>query len=82
MGRTDDRTDWAKVDDMTLALMRLTTFQEQGVFRSWKSHDWDVLNRLHERGLINSPVSNAKSVLLTEEGRRRYEELFRRFFEL
>jgi hypothetical protein len=37
-----------KVDEMTLALMYLTTFKDRHGLRTWKSHDWDVLNRLHE----------------------------------
>ncbi|WP_443112269.1 DUF6429 family protein [Cupriavidus sp. IDO] len=34
--------------------------------RACKSFDWDVLNRLHEKGLIGDPVNRAKSVWLTE----------------
>jgi len=44
--------------------------------REWKSHDWGVLDRLHERGYISDPKSQAKSILLTEEGERRAQELF------
>ena len=32
--------------------------------------DWDVLNRLHERGFIKDPVNKTKSVIFTEEGLR------------
>jgi len=39
-----------------------------------------VLDRLHERGYISDPKSNAKSVLLSEEGERRARELFERHF--
>jgi hypothetical protein len=48
--------------------------------RAWKSFDWDTLNRLHAKGLISDPVSKAKSVVLTGEGLRVSEELFRRLF--
>jgi len=50
--------DWDKVEEMTLALMHLTSFEEHGVVRSWKGHDWEVLNRLHERGWIESGHDN------------------------
>jgi Mn-dependent DtxR family transcriptional regulator len=42
-----------------------------------KSHDWDALNRLHEKGYIGNPVNKNKSVALTEEGRVKAEELLR-----
>ena len=38
---------------------------------AWKSHDWDALHRLHEKGYIENPVSKNKSVGLTEEGRQK-----------
>jgi hypothetical protein len=47
---------------------------------AWKSHDWDALNRLHEKGYIGNPVSKNKSVALTEEGKAKAEELFRKLF--
>ncbi len=72
--------DWSKVEEMTLALMHLTSFEEHGGVRSWKGHNWEVLNRLHERGWISNPVSKAKSVVLTEEGARRANALFEKHF--
>jgi hypothetical protein len=48
--------DKDKVDDMVLALLWLTTFEEkqfgEKVRRAWKGHDWEALNRLHEKGFI------------------------------
>jgi hypothetical protein len=72
--------DQSKVDDMTLALMLLTSFSEHGITRSWKGYDWDALGRLHAAGLIQDPVGKAKSVVLTEEGVKRSRELFQRHF--
>ena len=72
--------DQSKVDEMTLALMFLTSFSEQEITRSWKGHDWDAMNRLHAAGLISDPVSKAKSVVLTEEGAKRSRELFQKHF--
>ncbi len=58
--------DRDKVDEMTLALLRLTTFDEdQYGTRAWKGHDWDALDRLHAKGYISDPKNKAKSVVLT-----------------
>jgi hypothetical protein len=48
--------------------------------RAWKGFDWDALDRLHEKGMIEAPASKAKSVVLTEEGLRESERLFRKLF--
>jgi hypothetical protein len=69
--------DEEKVDDTVLALLHLT-LHDNG--RAWKGHDWDVLDRLHKKGMILNPVGKAKSVVLTEEGEKRCEELFEKFF--
>lgn len=69
-----------KVDEITLALLYLTTFKDKHGLRAWKSHDWDVLNRLHDSGYIHDPVSKAKSVMLTDEGAERSKRLFERHF--
>jgi hypothetical protein len=36
---------------MSLALPYLTTFKDKFGFRAWKSHNWDVLDRLIGEGL-------------------------------
>ena len=72
--------DKEKVDEITLALLYLTTFKDKHGLRAWKSHDWDVLNRLHESGYIHDPVSKAKSVMLTDEGAVRSKLLFEKHF--
>ena len=72
--------DESKVDEMTLALMFLTSFSEHGITRSWKGYDWDAMGRLHAAGLIQDPVGKAKSVVLTEEGEKRSRELFQKHF--
>jgi len=48
--------------------------------RAWKSHSWDALDRLHEKGYISDPKSKAKSVVVTEEGVKKAHELFDRHF--
>jgi hypothetical protein len=47
---------------------------------AWKGHDWEALNRLHEKGDISDPKRKAKSIVLSEEGAKKSEELFKRFF--
>ena len=69
-----------KVDDMMLALLFLTTFEDGPVLRAWKGMDWDVSDRLHEKGYIANPRGKTKSVVLTEEGARRSKELFETYF--
>lgn len=73
--------DTEKVDEAVLALLVLTMHQEDDYgARAWKGHDWEALNRLHEKGFIGDPVSKSKSVTLTPEGMARSRELFERLF--
>jgi len=69
-----------KIDEMVLALLYLTTFGEKDWKRAWKGHDWDSLNRLHEKGYISDPKNKNKSVIMTEEGLKLSEELFKKHF--
>ena len=69
--------DKDKIDDAALALMWLTLHDGD---RAWKGFDWDTLDRLHAKGMIGKPANKAKSVILTDEGLRRSEELFGRLF--
>ena len=72
--------DTDKIDDAVLALLFLTRCDDKFGVAAWKSHDWDALNRLHAKGYIGDPVSKAKSVALTEDGKAKAEELFRKLF--
>lgn len=73
--------DEAKVAEVVLALLHLNAFSDgHGVVRAWKGFDWEAMNRLHEQDMISDPKSKAKSVVLTEDGVRRAEELFHRYF--
>ncbi len=69
-----------KVDELVLALLFLTTHDDPPGKRAWKGHDWDAMDRLHEKGYISDPKGRAKSVVLTEEGVRRSRELFEKHF--
>lgn len=72
-----DDFDREKIDEVVLALMQLTLHDG---YRAWKGFDWDVLNRLHEKGLIDDPKNKAKSVALTEEGLAESARLFEKHF--
>jgi hypothetical protein len=73
--------DTEKIDDAVLALLILTVHQEDEYgARTWKGHDWETLNRLHERGFISDPVSKAKSVVVTPQGLTRGRELLAKLF--
>lgn len=72
--------DSEKVDDAVLALLYLTMHGDEYGARAWKGHDWAALDRLYEKDLIGDPKSKAKSVALTEEGKTRSAELFRKMF--
>ena len=72
--------DKDKVDDVVLALLYLNMFKDGLAIRAWKGFDWESMNRLHEKDYIADPKSKARSVAVTEEGCKRAEELFKRYF--
>jgi Domain of unknown function (DUF6429) len=72
--------DVTKLDGVVLALLHFNAHTDHGITRAWKGFDWDILDRLHAQGFISDPKSKAKSVVLTDEGARVAEELFRRHF--
>ena len=69
--------DEDKIDDAALALLYLTLHEQR---RAWKQLDWDLMNRLYQKGFILDPVGKTKSVVLTDEGLQKSEELFKRLF--
>ena len=62
--------DTEKIDDDVLAILYLTAFKEKKDYpwRTWKSQDWEVMDRLFKKGYLSDPKSKAKSVMLTDEG--------------
>jgi len=71
------KIDTVAIDDAVLALLHLTLHDHN---RAWKSFDWNALDRLYERGFISNPANKAKSVILTEDGLRESERLFKQHF--
>ena len=72
--------DKEKVDEVVMALLCLTMFEDGPGTRAWKGHVWEHLDRLHEKGYISNPKSKAKSVVITEEGKKQAEAYFRKYF--
>jgi hypothetical protein len=72
--------DKDKVDEMVLALLSLTMFDDRSGLRAWKGHDWDALDRLHAKGYISDPKSKAKSVMVSVKGVKRSRKLFEKNF--
>ena len=67
-----------KIDDAALALLYLTLHDH---CRAWKGMDWNVLGRLHDKGMIDNPVGKVKSVVFTQEGLERAKKLFEEMFK-
>ncbi|QKS82872.1 DUF6429 family protein [Pseudomonas bijieensis] len=47
---------------------------------TWKGFDFEVMDRLHEQGLISDPVNKNKSIWLTDEGLERGRQIAERLF--
>ena len=69
--------DSEKIEDAVLALLYLTLHDER---RAWKGMDFEVMNRLHEKGLIDNPINKSKSVWFTDKGLAKSKELFESLF--
>ena len=72
-----DAVDWESVDRAALAIMLLGLHEG---WRTWKGFDWEVLDRLYQKGFITNPKSKAKSVAFTEHGITESQQLFERLF--
>ncbi|KAI2673964.1 DUF6429 family protein [Pseudomonas sp. TNT3] len=69
--------DEKMIEDAVLAL--LATFStDKG--NAWKGYDFEVMNRLHEHGFIENPVSKNKSIWLTSKGLERGRQIAGRLF--
>lgn len=64
--------DQSKIDEMVMSLLYISSFDNG---RVWKGYDWDILERLHEKGLITDPVGKTKSFYLSDEGMKLGKEL-------
>ena len=53
--------DLDKGDEITLALLWLTSFKNADGVRAWKGQDWETMDRLYSKGYLSDPKSKAKS---------------------
>ncbi len=67
------------IEDAVLALL-VAYSSDKG--NAWKGFDFEIMNRLHDQGLISDPVNRNKSIWLTEEGLERGRQLADRLFGL
>ena len=73
--------DKDKVDEMALALLYLVTTYKEGLgARAWPGFDSSIFDRLHEKGWIGDPRSKGMTLEVTEEGFKKSEELFLKYF--
>lgn len=69
--------DMKLVDDAVFALLAAYSSDDGN---AWKGYDFEIMNRLHEQGLISNPVNRNKSIWLTKEGLERGREIAERIF--
>jgi hypothetical protein len=71
------KLDTERVDQAVLALLALGLHEGT---RAWKAFDWNVMERLHEKGYICDPRGKAKSVGFTELGLNESQRLLKDLF--
>jgi hypothetical protein len=71
---THDNKMRKQTKDLTLILLYLNSFNDNGCCRSWKGYDFDDLNNLADDGYI-SEGRKAKSVILYDKGIERAKML-------
>lgn len=74
-------TNEQKLIEVGLALLWLGAHSDRGITRAWKGLDWELLNLLHEKGLISNPVGKAKSVVLSQEALELAEKYYAAHFQ-
>ena len=67
-----------KIEEATLALLFLTLHDEN---RAWKNFDFEIMDRLYEKGYINNPKNRAKSIVFTQNGLEKAEKCFEKLFK-
>jgi hypothetical protein len=69
--------DCHKIDDCTLALLYPVTSENRYGAWAWKSFDWATMDRLHRKGYISNPKSEAMSIVLSADGAARSKNCLR-----
>ncbi len=83
-----------KVEELTLLLMYLTSWDEESLFydengnldkvvikNAWKGYSFDAINKLTENGYLFSSKYKNKSVTLTKKGEKLAESLIRKYIK-
>jgi len=52
----------------------------RGRTRAWKNHDWNALDRVRAKGFLADAKSKAESVIVTDAGKERAQQLFEKLF--
>lgn len=75
-----------KLKELNLLVLYLSGWEEdsrknpgQKIYRSWKGYLFEIINEFEQQELITQH-RNSKSVVFTEAGRRRAEEIKRKYF--
>lgn len=75
-----------KIKELHLLLLYLSSWEEDSrrdpgkkIIRSWKGHPFEILNEFEEQELITQH-RKSKSIVFTEAGKRKAEEIKSRFF--
>lgn len=81
-----------KIEELTLLLMYLTSWEEKGFVRNenneikegkvktcWKGYDFDVINKLTDENYLY--FSKGKSITLTPEGEELAKELIDKYLK-
>jgi len=63
-----------ELEELTLLLLYLTSWEEEEIHRSWKGYLFEILNKLEKEDII-SQGRGSKSVCLTEKGIELAEKL-------
>ena len=80
----DFQNDEELIEELTLSLIALTAWKEdvhgEDITRAWKGYDFNILDGLTEKGYI-SGSKKSKSVILTDEGRRKADQLIKKYLK-
>jgi hypothetical protein len=71
--------DATRADEVALALLFMNLMEDKYGCRAWKSISWEIMDRLHEKGYVGNPATKAKSVMVTEAGKKAAEEMFMKY---
>jgi hypothetical protein len=63
----------SELDEADLALLYGNSSENNQEGKAWKGAAWEAPERIYETGPTGGPKNKAKSVVLTEEGRRAVE---------